>query len=62
MKLKEYLSQLDKKFIIKLVAAHLMLGVFLGYLFFYNVFYYFSAPFDTSISSWVMVLFYALVL
>ena len=61
MNLKQLFDQLDKKFIIKLLAAHLMLGVFLGYVFFYNVFYYFSAPFDTSISSWVMVLFYALV-
>ena len=58
---KEFFSQLDKKFILKLVAAHLMLGVFLGYVFFYNVFYYFSAPFDTQISAWVMVVFYAMV-
>ncbi len=61
MNLKKYFSQWDKKEIMKLLAAHLMLGVFLGYIFFYNMFYYFSAPFDTQISAWVMVLFYAMV-
>ena len=60
MNLKQFFTQWEKKEIMKLVAAHLMLGVFLGYVFFYDVFYYFSAPFATPMSSWVMVLCYAL--
>lgn len=61
MKPINFFSQWDKKEIMKLLAVHLMLGVFLGYVFFYNVFYYFSAPFNTQIASWVLIIFYAMV-
>ena len=61
MNLSEFIKYLTSRDFLKLVAAHLMLGMFMGYLFFYNVFYYFSAPFDDPISAWVLLLSFGIV-
>lgn len=61
MNISEFIKTLKSRDFLKLVAAHLMLGMFMGYLFFYNVFYYFSAPFDSQISAWVLLLFFSII-
>ena len=61
MSLPVYIKNLISRDTLKLIAAHLMLGLFMGYLFFYSVFYYFSAPFDDPVSAWFLLLSYGVV-
>ena len=61
MSLSAFIKTLASKETMKLIAAQLMLGMFMGYLFFYSVFYYFSAPFDSPISAWVLLLFFSII-
>ena len=61
MSLSIFFKNLTSRDTLKLIAAQLMLGLFIGYLFFYNVFHYFSAPFDNQISAWFLVLSFGVV-
>ena len=61
MSLPAFIKNLVTRDSLKIVAAQLMLGLFMGYLFFYNVFYYFSAPYDDPISAWVLLLSFGIV-
>lgn len=61
MNISEMIKSLTSRDFLKIIAVHLMLGLFMGYLFFYNVFYYFSAPFDSPISAWVLLLSFSII-
>ena len=60
MNLKQLLARWNLKDMLELTIAYLMLGTFLGYVFFYHIFYYLSAPFNSQVSLLVIVTLYAI--
>ena len=40
---------------------YIMLGSVIGYLFFYDMFYYYCAPFNSSLPAWLMVILLCLI-
>ena len=61
MRMKEVYQYIKTRDFLAILSFQLMMGVFLGFIFFYNVFYYYAFPFDTQLSAWFILLCYALV-
>ena len=41
---------------VRILAAEIMLGIFIGYIFFYDIFNYYSAPFNNELPSWALLI------
>jgi hypothetical protein len=50
------LDRKQLKGLIPQAAMYLMLGTIIGFLYFYDMFHYYSAPFNSSLPSWLLIL------